>query len=329
MKGLIWKSNEFREPQKFRFISDKNRELNLVFIAILGTRRSNFSDASLKNLCAGKNFLWHCKALQGWSRGILVGVDLDIFYIRAIDEGDYYVKFHLCNKDTFFKWALVVVYGPAQTPKDQFLTELVHMVSHERLPTLMGGVFNILMHAHEKNKDNFEGRWPFLFNCVIDGLNLHELEMFGRQFTWVNSLPNPTYEKLDRILISTKWELINMLSIVVALPWVVSDHTPLLIYSEQSSPSNITPMFKFELGSSLRDGFLDMVSEVWRSVSDRNDMMRCWQMKIRRLRQHLRGWVKHTSGVNKKEKKGLLDKLDNLDKKAETSILSPQELDVK
>jgi hypothetical protein len=38
--------------------------------------------------------------------------------------------------------------------------------------------------------------------------------------------------------------------------------------------------------------------------------------------------VKHTSGVNKKEKQ-LLDKLDNLDKKAETSLLSPQELDVK
>jgi hypothetical protein len=52
-------------------------------------------------------------------------------------------------------------------------------------------------------------------------------------------------------------------------------------------------------------------------------------MKIRRLRQHLRGWTKHTSGVNKKEKKELLDKLDSLDKKAETSLLSPQELDVK
>jgi hypothetical protein len=39
--------------------------------------------------------------------------------------------------------------------------------------------------------------------------------------------------------------------------------------------------------------------------------------------------AKHTSGVNKKEKKDLLDKLDSLDKKAETSILSPQELDVK
>jgi hypothetical protein len=75
------------------------------------------------------------------------------------------------------------------------------MMSHERLPILMGGDFNILRHAHEKNKENFEGRWHFLFNCVIDGLNLRELEMSGRRYTWVNSLPNPTYEKLDRILI--------------------------------------------------------------------------------------------------------------------------------
>jgi hypothetical protein len=67
-----------------------------------------------------------------------------------------------------------------------------------------------------------------------------------------------------------------------------------------------------------------MVRDVWHSVHDREDVMRCWQVKIRRLRYHLRGWAKHTSGVNKKEKKELLDKLDNLDKKAETSLLSPQ-----
>jgi hypothetical protein len=42
-----------------------------------------------------------------------VGVDLDTFDIGAIDEGDYYVKFHLCNKDTYFKWAFMAVYGPA------------------------------------------------------------------------------------------------------------------------------------------------------------------------------------------------------------------------
>jgi hypothetical protein len=38
--------------------------------------------------------------------------------------------------------------------------------------------------------------------------------------------------------------------------------------------------------------------------------------------------MKHTIGVNKKEKE-LLDKLETLDKKHETLLLSPQELDVK
>jgi hypothetical protein len=51
-------------------------------------------------------------------------------------------------------------------------------------------------------------------------------------------------------------------------------------------------MFKFELSWLLRDEFVDMVKEVWNSVSDGEDKMKHWQSKIRRLRQHLRGWAK-------------------------------------
>jgi hypothetical protein len=50
---------------------------------------------------------------------------------------------------------LVAIYGSTQTPlKEQFLIELVHITSHERLPILMGGYFNILRHAHEKIRIN-------------------------------------------------------------------------------------------------------------------------------------------------------------------------------
>jgi hypothetical protein len=103
MKGIIWNNNGFRDPAKHRFVSDSTREHNLAFMAILETQISNFNDSFLKNLCAGKNFLWHCKAPQGQSGGILVGVDLDVFDIGVIDEGGYYIKFYLCNKDTHFK----------------------------------------------------------------------------------------------------------------------------------------------------------------------------------------------------------------------------------
>jgi hypothetical protein len=34
-------------------------------------------------------------------------------------------------------------------------------------------------------------------------------------------------------------------------------------------------MFKFELGWLLRDCFVDMVKELWNSVNDKEDKMRC------------------------------------------------------
>jgi hypothetical protein len=59
----------------------------------------------------------------------------------------------------------------------------------------------------EKSRDMFDNHWPFLFNAVIDSLDLREVSMVGRQFTCDNSLPEPKYEKLDRVLMDTNWEL--------------------------------------------------------------------------------------------------------------------------
>jgi hypothetical protein len=42
--------------------------------------------------------------------------------------------------------------------------------------------------------------------AVIYILDLREVSMIGRQFTWANSLPDPTYEKLDKVLMDADWE---------------------------------------------------------------------------------------------------------------------------
>jgi hypothetical protein len=66
---------------------------------------------------------------------------------------------YLRNKDDSFKWALVVVYGPAQDDQKQlFLSELVNMCSREALPTIVGGDFNILRSPDEKNSTNYSDR---------------------------------------------------------------------------------------------------------------------------------------------------------------------------
>lgn len=66
------------------------------FIALSETVKKDFTPTALKNLYAGKEFLWHCKPPRG--RGLLLGINLLNADIGLIDEGDFYIKFHLCNK---------------------------------------------------------------------------------------------------------------------------------------------------------------------------------------------------------------------------------------
>jgi hypothetical protein len=86
-----------------------------------------------------------------------------------------------------------------------------------------------------------------LFNAVIDSFDLREIEMFGRQFTWANSLPSPNYEKLDRVLMSSEWELKYPLVSIQTLDRGVSDHTPLLLVTDSPAFKGNSKKFKFEL----------------------------------------------------------------------------------
>ena len=174
-------------------------------------------------------------------------MDSRVFDIGSIDAGDFYVKFHLKNREDDFQWVLVAVYGAAQTQfKEKFLTELVHACRKESLPILIGGDFNIIRHSNEKNNDKFEYRWPFLFNAVINNLDLREIVLSGRQYTWTNSLDNPTFEKLDRVLMNIDWEYKFPLVTVNALERSLSDHT--------SATNSLNPSLHNQPNSNLNKG---------------------------------------------------------------------------
>jgi hypothetical protein len=90
VKGFFWNTNGLKESQKLKHIIDLTKEHDLNFIAVSETGRSEFMPNFLKNLCAGRDYLWHTMAPKGRSGGILLGVDLQVVDIGAIDEGDYY-----------------------------------------------------------------------------------------------------------------------------------------------------------------------------------------------------------------------------------------------
>ena len=82
------------------------------------------------------------------------------------------------------------------------------------------------------------------------------------------SRPVPTFEKLDRILVSVDWENKFPISTVHALPRAGSDHTPLLLdFGEQAHRGN-KATFSFELSWLSLGGFREIVAHEWAAISD-------------------------------------------------------------
>jgi hypothetical protein len=178
-----------------------------------------------------------------------------------------------------FTWNLVVVYGATQEEyKADFLRELDNLAKDNLYPILIGGDFNLLRFCHEKNKGRFDDHWPFLFNAIIDSLDLREVTMIERQFTWANSLPNPTYEKL--VLMDANWKSKFPLVSVHALERIKGflDHPPILLTMGTPKPPG-NHRFKFELGWLQRNGLYDMVKNIWgRPVTVTSPIQR-WNFK--------------------------------------------------
>jgi hypothetical protein len=255
-------------------------------------------------LSAGKEFAWFCLPPRGRSGGILVGINTSTLKVNKVDSGEFCVKLAIKSKIYGFEWMLVPVYGAALDKfKHEFLAELVRMCDSETLPMLLAGDFKILRRISEdKSNDNFQPRWPFIFNSIIENLNLKEIILSGRQFTWESRRENPTYEKLDRVLTSVEWEQKFPLVSVRALTRSRSDHTPLLIDVGRQAHMGNKVRFSFELSWLEQEGFHEMIAAEWAAGPIGKTLIQTWQNKIRHLRCFLRGWAKYLSDKYKEKK---------------------------
>jgi hypothetical protein len=73
------------------------------------------------------------------------------------------------------------------------------------LPWLIIGDFNVL-HSQQDTTGRLRRTGPMRdFNDLIDELNLLEVPLQGRKYTYSNHQPNPILTKLDRVFLSIEW----------------------------------------------------------------------------------------------------------------------------
>ena len=259
-------------------------------------------EKNLKKFDPNQDYLWLYNSAHGKSGGILVGIRKEWFEVGSFQQGNFMLQVNLWDKMAKIKWNILIVYGAAQEEhKMDFLTELSAFCTRNQEHFMVGGDFNIIRFTVERNKPGGSLRYSDIFNTLINFHELRELEMSGGVFTWSNNQVNPTLEKLDRILISKGWEDIFPNVLVKKLPMEVSDHNPLILFSE-TIPNQRHIEFKFDLNWLNHHEFIPKVRSIWTKPCRARTSLDKIQQKLKILKQYFKGWGFSLQGDLKKQR---------------------------
>lgn len=118
--------------------------------------------------------------------------------------------------------------------------------------------------------------------------------------------------KLDRFLVSTKWDHHYPLSKAAALPRIVSDHAPILLSSTDKKPHRF---FRFKEVWLTRDDFYRLVPVWWEELPTKGNNAITFAAKLRHCRKRMKKWcATHFYSISKvKELSEDIQKLDILE----------------
>jgi exonuclease III len=159
-------------------------------------------------------------------------------------------------------WWLSSVYGPQDdSDKALFLEEIEAIRDACSGPWALAGDFNLILSEADKNNDLINRINMSRFRRTVADLELQDLHLHGRAFTWSNERERPTLVRLDRVLVSIQWEERFPGAHLRSLGSDASDHSPLLLYTNVGGMSK--PRFHFEVMWPTYGDYIQVVMEAW------------------------------------------------------------------
>jgi len=96
-------------------------------------------------------------------------------------------------------------------------------------PWMVAGDFNQIYKSEDKNNSNINRSLLGHFRGLIGSLDLKEIHLNGRRFTWSNQRIVPTLVKLDHVFCTACWEEAFPDCFLYSSASGVSDHCPLIL----------------------------------------------------------------------------------------------------
>lgn len=221
-------------------------------------------------------------------------------------------------------WWFSRVYGPhLDVEKPAFLEELREVRSHCAGPWMLAGDFNMFYSSEDKNNDNVNRAMMGRFRRFVNDLELKEIPLLGRRYTWSNERESPTLVKLDRVLCTADWEDMYPDCILQSHATEMSDHCPLVLGLNDSIKGK--KQFLFESYWIQFPDFLDTVANSWAEPVRVACPLERISIKLKRLTRVLQSWSAKKVGHIKTQLALAREVLHRLEMAQDHRLLMPDE----
>lgn len=188
---------------------------------------------------------------------------------------------------------------------------------------MIAGDFNMIYSAEDKNNDNLNRALMGPFRRFVNELELKEIPLLGRRYTWSNAREAPTLVKLDMVMCTSDWEALYPECILQSQATELSDHCPLILglkvkVSEKKS-------FHFESFWTKLPGFLEVVADSWNQAVMASCPMERIAANFRRLNRALQSWSEKEVGHVKTQHALAREILHQLEIAQDSRMLTPEE----
>ncbi|KAL4335546.1 hypothetical protein GQ457_07G011820 [Hibiscus cannabinus] len=292
--------DEDRDPGLIeRIVRQYDPSLVVLFETRVGGRRAN---SVIRRLGFECSFRVEARGFRG---GIWIlwksAVDVKFLYLS-----NQYIHMEVMENGMSSPVFVTAVYGsPSIQFRKHLWSQLEDLDPGPAKPWVLGGDFNAISNAEDRRGGSLsrsgisKGFSDFIFDTgVVD------VPFRGPRFTWFQGL---LYQRLDRVLMNSKWACSFLDSVVWHLEKIGSDHRPLLLQSCLSIRPTVERPFRYVFAWHEHPGF-------------RNELLRSWDQganildNLQHCRDNLAVWNESIFGHIGQRKRRILARHRGIDR---------------
>ncbi|KAK7281208.1 hypothetical protein RIF29_08984 [Crotalaria pallida] len=278
-------------------VKDLIRKYGVDFIGVQETKMEVVEDGLCSKLWGGESFDWAFRASQGRSGGILCIWNKDKFLKESVFQGEGFVAVQGVWYVGRMQCVVVIIYSPCNlTDKRKLWAEIYQLKCSSAIQFwCVMGDFNTIRDRAERRGSvlSVDTRGMRLFNSWIDEMELVDLPLIGRRFTYYQA-GGVAMSRIDRIMVSNEWLSYWPSTSQWAIPREFSDHCPILL--KYQKPASGPKPFRLNNCWFHHQDFKPMVRSCWERLEVQGWRAFVVKEKLKLLKAEIKKWNKEIFG---------------------------------